>query len=584
MPEDNGQIKMRGWGFEDTAFFRNDDGDLEISGSRYLVSGKPMPKFIPYISDELGVHVNTEKMYDPLPARVPDPCLQVNDILEAIRATGVSATMKEDMRLRRSHGHTHEEMFAINWGEMDRVPDVVAQPTSEEEVQKLVNTCRESNWCLVPYGGGTNVSLSLKLPPVEKEPRPVVVADMTHMNRVLRIDCDNRTCEVQAGVRGTVLDKVLRRYGFVSGHEPDSNEFSTVGGWVATAASGMKQNAYGNIEDIVMDVRMVLADGTVLAQEHPFDRSSSGFDTKQVTLGSEGNLGIITSARLRVRPVPAVQKFESVIFYKWEDGLKFLKTIQDSGIKPASVRLIDNDQFRFGQAIKPQKVSFWSRLIDAIKKFFVLKVLRYDPFKMCACTLVFEGSAEAVAAQLKLVKRVAKENNAMMGGGENGRDGYNLTYAIAYIRDAALRYHIMAESFETTVPWSKIPDVYREVRKVVEAEHARRGLPGKPYLTHRISQIYPTSVCMYFYYAFSSEGVENAAHVYSEIERKCRNAIMDTGGSISHHHGVGKIRASFNNRTHTEHSKEIFQSLKKSLDPDNVFGIKNGVLCESVTN
>ncbi|NET61726.1 MAG: hypothetical protein F6K47_38085 [Symploca sp. SIO2E6] len=304
-----------------------------------------------------------------------------------------------------------------------------------------------------------------------------------------------------------------------------------------------------------------------------------GMQLHQLLFGNEGNLGIITKAVIKIHPLPQVTKYGSLIFPNFELGVKFLYELAHSGIIPASVRLVDNNQFRFGQALKP-KATGSQAYIDKLKKFYVLKLRGFNPKQMVAATIVMEGSAEAVAYQQTHIYALAKQFQGLATGTGNGKRGYMLTYAIAYLRDFLASHYILGETFETSVPWSQIQQLYSGVKQELQDQHRQFNLPGKPYLSYRISQIYHTGVCVYFMFAIYLKGVEQPEVICSKIEHALRQTIIAHGGSISHHHGVGKIRQGFMKDTLSPASVELLRKLKLSSDPQNIFGIGNNIFAE----
>jgi alkyldihydroxyacetonephosphate synthase len=190
---------------------------------------------------------------------------------------------------------------------------------------------------------------------------------------------------------------------------------------------------------------------------------------------------------------------------------------------------------------------------------------------MVAVTLVFEGTREEVVRQERDVYRLAKRHGGFRGGAENGRRGYMLTFGIAYIRDFVLQHGIVGESFETSVPWSRAAALIERVNARVLNAHRARGLPGKPFFSCRVTQLYETGCCIYFYMAFYGGGVPDAVGVYHEIEMEARAEVLSAGGSISHHHGVGKLRLPFVPDIMSPASIEWRARLKAALDPDGVF-------------
>jgi alkyldihydroxyacetonephosphate synthase len=561
------------WGFRDSGFGVNESGQAEFRGARYAISGKVMPSLLPWAEGILGLRIDPfDRNVSQYPTGVPER--RSSGALESALAASLDpARVSTDprVRMRHGHGHTQEDMWAIKYGLLERVPDVVVWPISAGEVRAVLQLAAAHGACVIPFGGGTNVTDALRCPLDER--RTIVSLDLRRMNRVLWIDPVNHTAEIQAGATGSEIEEQLARHGFTLGHEPDSAELSTLGGWVATNASGMKKNRYGNIEDLVLSIAAVTPSGDLARAACA--RESVGHDPSRWLIGSEGELGIVTSAVTKVFPVPAVRRFGSVLFKTFDQGFAFLYAVQRSGVVPASVRLMDNLQFQFGQALKPAK-SRLGAAMSALEKFYVLRVKGYDAERMVACTLLFEGGEEEVAAQERSVYRIAAAHGGMKAGAENGERGYQLTFAIAYIRDFMLEHWIIAESFETTVPWSEAQALCANVKQRLWQEHAKRGLPGRPFVSVRVTQLYETGVCLYFYFAFHYKGVEHPSLVFADLERAARDEILRSGGSLSHHHGVGKLRQPFLPRVFSPTALAFRKKLAQAVDPQNLLGAGNG--------
>ncbi len=561
------------WGFADTAFEAKPNGDVYLTGSRYELSNQRLPTLLPWVQGVMSVTI------DPLDIRTwPAPTDYPAPIANATFLSEIKTFLADDQwtvdgaaRLRHGHGHTQEEMYAIKFAKLGRIPDLVVWPTEEQQVIALVEAAKLHNVVLIPYGGGTNVTDALRCP--ENETRTIVSVDMRRMNKILWIDPVNRMAFIQAGAVGRHIITSLARYGWTMGHEPDSVEFSTMGGWVATHASGMKKNRYGNIEDIVLDVHVVTAQGKI-ERSSVGPRESVGIDPRLWLFGSEGTLGIITGAVVKLFPLPEVQNYGSILFPTFEQGVAFMYELAHAGNWPASVRLMDNLQFQFGQALKPASEG-WHVQKSKIEKIFVTQIKGFDPTQMVACTLVFEGAKEDVAAQEARVYGIAAKHSGMKAGAENGSRGYQLTYSIAYIRDFVMKHWVLAESFETSVPWSQVIPLCEGVKKRVWDEHQKRGLPGTPFITCRVTQIYETGVCVYFYFAFHYKGVENPTDVYHELENVARDEILAQGGSLSHHHGVGKLRQDYLPKIMSDAGLSWRVQAKKALDPTDIFGCHN---------
>ncbi|EEC00199.1 alkyldihydroxyacetonephosphate synthase, putative [Ixodes scapularis] len=570
-------LKWNGWGYKDSKFVV--DGTthhVSFTGDRYKIGNKTLPHFKSWVESALGVDLSVL-----LPAKQPPsdqdlPSPVVNEaFVDAVRRQGIVYSSDGQDRLFRAHGHTMREIFTLREGCFPRIPDLVVWPTCHEDVVFLVSMASQHNVVLIPFGGGTSVSGGLECP--SNEARMIVSLDTSQMNRILWVDKMNLTANIEAGIIGQDLERKLAEHGLCTGHEPDSYEFSSLGGWVATRASGMKKSVYGNIEDLVVHVRLVTPSG-VLERSCQVPRLSGGPDVHHFVLGSEGTLGVVTQVTIRVRPLPECQRYGSIVFPTFEPGVACLREVTRQQIRPASIRLMDNTQFIFGQALKPEANSLLAPLWDGFKRFYVTRVKGFEVDKMCVATLLFEGSKQEVDMQEKRVYEIAAKFGGLAAGEENGLRGYMLTFVIAYIRDLGLDFSVVAESFETSVPWDRVVDLCRNVKDVIVRECHSHGVSLPPLASCRVTQTYDAGACVYFYFAFNYTGVQDPVHVYEEIEAAAREEILACGGSISHHHGVGKIRKRWLEQTISSTGMQMLRAVKQSVDPQNIFANGNLML------
>ncbi len=563
------------WGYDDTRFEFLDATTVRLTGDRYPLAGAPLPHFLSFVAELLAVPVGPEQVQ----ASVPPPALPapvrfepfVADLRDAV--PGLRLDDDDLARLVHSHGQLSvDEIYQLLGGVApERLVDLVAHPRGEDDVRALVRLADQHGVVLIPYGGGTNVSGALTCPADER--RMIVSVDMRQMNRVLEIDRANGWVVVEAGITGKDLEVRLEAEGLTTGHVPDSVELSTVGGWIATNASGMKKNRYGNIEEVVLDAVLVTPSGEVrLTPVVP--RSATGIEAQRLAFGSEGGLGIITRAVLHVWPLPDVRRYASLVFPDFAAGVRYLQAVQQAGVRPASIRLTNNTEFRLGQALGRAKTGM-AALTSKLTKLFVTRVKGFDPERMVACTVVMEGSAAEVRQQARSLFGLLKAHGGLSGGPENGRRGYAVTFAIAYIRDFLNTLGIFGETMETSAPWSRIHDITGAVEAELRRMCAERGVAGTPYLSYRLSQSYRAGVCIYFTVGFCARGLADPVRTFHEIEHRLREVVLEQGGSLSHHHGVGKIRQAFVPRVHSDASLQAVRALKRSLDPNDVFGVGN---------
>ena len=561
------------WGFRDSGFAINENGHAVMRGNRYELSGKVLPSLLPWIRETLGIALDPQDVHaSSYPMHIA-PRLEnapfENELRQFLNEEQISAD--GPTRLRHGHGQTQEEMFAIKYEGLARIPDLVIFPEADKQIAQLIAAAKRHHVSLIPFGGGTNVTAALRCEADEK--RLIVSVDMRRMNRILWIDQANQMACIEAGAVGRNIVTQLQAYGFTMGHEPDSIEFSTLGGWIATNASGMKKNKYGNIEDLVLNVTVATANGK-LERARCVPRESTGVDLRRLLFGSEGTLGIITSAVVKLFPLPEVQTYGSVLFPTFAQGFAFMRDLARESTPPSSVRLVDNMQFRFGMALKPASsgLRVWK---SHLEKFVVTKLKGFSPDQMAVCTLVFEGTRREVADQQRAVKRISQRHQGMAAGAENGRRGYQLTYSIAYFRDFIMPYHILAESFETSAAWSDVLPLIENVKRRLRDEYRARNLHGEPFVSARVTQIYQTGAAIYFYFGFYYKGIPHPSHIYVELENLAREEILRSGGSLSHHHGVGKVRQAFLPAILSPAALEWKRELKRSVDPENVFGAGN---------
>ncbi len=567
------------WGYKDSAFVSNGDKTVSLSGNRYSICSKNLPGLIPFAEEVLDIKV----LPNPQIKEVKKKYVSKQKINTQFMDEIVSVfdedrfSSSEEERLLHSHGQTtYEDVYRVLYSKLDTFADLVFYIETEEEAKTLIKLAKKHNVCLIPFGGGTSVSNALKIP--ENEKRMVVSVDTRRMNKIESIDEENLLATVQSGILGVDLENELQKSGYTAGHEPDSIEFSTLGGWISTNASGMKKHRYGNIEDIVQNITLVTPSGKI-NQIKPLTRSSFGVKTQNLIFGSEGNFGIITKATIRIHKKPEASTFESILFHNWEDGVAFMRKVARSNLIPASSRLMDNSMVRFASALKEEKTGS-KKLMDSIKNFFVFKVKGFNPKKCVVAIFKMEGSHQEVLYQKKNLKVLAKEFNPIFAGSNQGKSGYNLTLAIAYIRDFFMDQNIIGETLESAVPWSDVIKVSEAVTKKLQDLHKKYNLPGSFLFGSRLSKVYHSGACMYNTIAMSFQGIEKPEEVFGEIEHELRKTIIENGGSISHHHGVGKLRKDFVPDMISKGSMQLVKDIKTSQDPTNVFGVSNNVFSD----
>ncbi|CAJ0942711.1 unnamed protein product, partial [Mesorhabditis belari] len=565
-------LKWNGWGYRDSFFAINKNGDVEFTGSRYEMSGQALPLLRPWFEQNLGIDLDYKTPSQPQQQFKVDPPNNNQVFIDFLRVHDIAYSNAPQHRVMRAHGHTVHDMMHLRYGKIPRYPDLIVWPKDESQVEKIVEAANRFNQALIPIGGGTSVSNALDCP--LPEPRSIASIDMALMDHILWIDSQNLTCRAEAGIIGQTLEKELNAKGYTCGHEPDSIEFSSLGGWVSTRASGMKKNRYGNIEDLVVHLNFVTSKG-LIQRQCQVPRLSSGPDLQHVILGSEGTLGVVTQVTLKIFPIPPVKRFGSLVFPNFNAGVAFFREVAKHRCQPASLRLVDNEQFIMGQAMKTENKGLWTGLKASASKMYVTWWKGFKVDEMVAATCVFEGSEEEVEQQERRLYALAEQFKGVVGGEENGRYGYRLTFAIAYLRDLGMEYSVLGESFETSVPWDKVLNLCRNVKQLIKREAKAAGVKYPVLASCRVTQVYDAGACVYFYFGFNSRGLDNSLEVYDRIETAARDEIIACGGSISHHHGIGKLRKQWMKGTVGTVGLDLLAAIKHELDPKNVFANAN---------
>ena len=589
-------LRWDGWGYNDTAFHidnintnhhhqqqhnNNDNinslsGQVRLLGTRYLFSGKTLPSLRQWMESKVGIDITS---YKPGRATVNEYNVPVavinNQFMSDIQEQYKRIDSSDESRLFHSHGHTCQEIYALRYGKFHRIVDCVIYPANKQHVQHIVAAAHKHNVVIIPYGGGTSVSQALICP--SNESRMIISLDMHGLNTI-QINRYNLTAVIGAGCVGKDLENYLQSRGLTMGHEPDSMEFSTLGGWISTRASGMRKNKYGNIEDIVISAELITPNGTLLKQNQS-PRVSHGPDINHIILGSEGILGVITEATVKIRPLPKHTQYGSIIFPNFTVACEFMYAVQYNKCAPVSVRLVDNMQFQFGMALKPPTNDWYTDIKSKIQKWYVTRQLKFNPDEMCAATLLFEGTHTDIKSQEYKLYTLAKQYGGVKAGEENGIRGYFLTYMIAYLRDFGFNYNFIAESFETSIPWNNVELVCQQTKQAIIDKASECGIQQQPFVSCRVTQLYDTGACVYFYFGFISTGLTDPIDTFNQIEHCARDEIMKYGGSLSHHHGIGKLRKYATRDVVGDVGIKLLQSVKQHFDPNNIFASGNLIDC-----
>jgi alkyldihydroxyacetonephosphate synthase len=463
-------------------------------------------------------------------------------------------------RVVHARGKSLRDLVRHRSGELGRLPDLVARPGDEDEVAAVLRAVLEADAVLIPFGGGTSISGSLEASAQER--RPVVSLDLSRLSRVLAVDEASRLARIQAGAMGPDLERQLNARGWTLGHFPDSFTHSTLGGWIATRSSGMQSDRYGDIADLTRAVRVVTASGLLVTR--PVPSTSTGPSVREMVLGSEGRLGVITEATVHVRRVPQRRVILGYLFPTWADGLAAMRDIAASEAAASVTRVSDADETRFSFATSKEP-SILDRLKSSALTTYLRRRRGFDVGAMCLAFIGYEGSERHVAAQRRLVGRTVARHGALCIGSSPGALYDQKKFDTPYIRDFLLDRGALSDVSETAAAWSRLPAVYDAV--MAAAHGAFDELDVRGWVMCHLSHSYHGGACLYFTFAFKPSRAGDGLDQYDRVKSAIQQAFIDSGATLSHHHAVGTEHARWLEEDISPPGVAMLEALFAGVDP-----------------
>ena len=491
----------------------------------------------------------------------------------------------EDIHARASHawGKSYMDVVRGFRGRFEYPPDFVARPRDETEVERLLEWCSAERVAAIPYGGGTSVVGGVS-PDVGPEYNGAVSLDLGALDRVLEVDPVSRSARIQAGALGPELERQLAEHGLTLRHFPQSFEFSTLGGWIATRAAGHFATVWTHIEDLVESVRAITPAGVWASRRLP--GSGAGVSPDRMLVGSEGTLGVITEAWVRVQPRPSHRASVGVRFVRFSDGAECVRALSQAGLHPSNCRLIDPLEARITLAG------------DGSRALLVLGFESTDhpvDGSMARALAICAGHG-GEPGEPHGGSRSGDGGGAGAGGAKRGGAGGGSVGAwreaflrAPYLRDTFVALGVLSETFETAITWERFPTFHERV--VAAAEEAiasavggrgvggRRGAAreGGAHVSCRFTHVYPDGPALYFtVLAPARRGDE--VEQWAQIKRAVSDVVIAEGGTITHHHAVGRDHRPWYDRQRPEPFAAALRGAKAGCDPR---GIMNpGVLID----
>jgi alkyldihydroxyacetonephosphate synthase len=480
-------------------------------------------------------------------ADAPRPPLPIADIRlpQAAPVDLPGASTEHRLRLLRAAGKSYPDLVRMRLGLIEHAPDAVLTPMSVDELRTVLR----AGVAVVPFGGGTSVVGGVE---ALRGSHPAVVSlDLGALDRLVSLDERSHIAVFEPGIQLPAAEGALNARGYTLGHFPQSYEYATVGGCVATRSSGQASTGYGRIDAMVLGLHAVCPAGDVDLLTVP--ASAAGPDLRELFTGSEGTLGVLTQIALRVRPLPAERRYEGFMFTSFDHGCEAFRALEQEGAAPHVARLSDEAETEVTFAMAGRE----GLLADLAGRYLRARGVERGCLAICG----WEGTLDHVESARDASVAVLRRHGAVSLGRSPGRAWSRGRFDGPYLRDDLMERGVMAETLETATTWTNLYALHRAVGDALR-EHA-------PVVMCHVSHLYETGASLYFtFIARQREGAE--IEQWREIKTAACDAIVAAGGTITHHHAVGRDHAPWLRHEASDTGIAALRAVKAELDPDGV--------------
>jgi alkyldihydroxyacetonephosphate synthase len=491
-------------------------------------------------------------------ARDPDATLE-----DAIRGIPDSRlrdypwiTKDPEARLRHARGQSLPDWLALKSGQIRTFPDGVAYPTSDGDVREIFKFASDTGVQLIPYGGGTSVVGHIN--PIRGD-QPVLTVNMSRMNQLLAVDDTSQLATFGAGIAGPDVEARLKKHGFTLGHFPQSFELSTLGGWIATRSSGQQSLYYGRIEDLFAAGHVETPVGAL--DLLPYPASAAGPDLRQFILGSEGRMGILTQATVRIRPLPERERFYGGFFRDWETGMEAVRKTVQEGCRLSMLRLSDPQETETTLILSGRE-----RLVDIADRG--LELLGYGKER---CLLIFgvTGDDRRVSQTRRQATSIFRAHRGLPAISAIGEMWRKSRFLSPYLRNTLWDTGYAIDTLETAVPWSSVADLHRQIKNTMQ--QAAVSVDQRILIFAHLSHIYRDGASIYVTFLFPrNPDPEVMLENWRKIKTSASQLIVNAGGTISHQHGVGFDHAPYLEAEKGPLGIATLTAVCKTLDPKGI--------------
>lgn len=458
-------------------------------------------------------------------------------------------------RLTHARGQSMRDWVELRYGRVDSFPDGVAFPQTDEDMRDLLKYAREAGAQVIPYGGGTSVVGHIT--PCLSD-KPVLTLSLEKMTKLLDLDEMSRLANFQAGAAGPQLEGQLKAYGYTLGHFPQSFEYSTLGGWIVTRSSGQQSYRYGKIESLFAGGLLETPRGQL--EIKPVPASAAGMDIREMVLGSEGRLGVVTQAKVRVRRLPEAESFFGVFFPSWEQGSDAVREIVQNDLPVSMLRLSNPLETETTLILSGKS---WVGMADR-----GLRVIGYGDTR---CLLIFgvTGSRRLFNRTRRDVAAVCRKYGGLVVGTVVGHTWQKSRFLTPYLRNTLWELGVAIDTLETALPWSQVHEASAAIPQSIVETMARNK--EKVLAFSHLSHVYRDGASVYTTFLFRrTADPDELLSRWQDVKRAASLTIQRFGGTISHQHGVGMDHVPYLPAEKDALGMDAMRAVMQSFDPDGI--------------
>ncbi len=473
-------------------------------------------------------------------------------LIEAVGEANVFVSTED--RVRHATGCGYADLARLRSGRLDAAPDAVLLPADAATVRRALEICAAEGIAVVPYGGGTSVVGGVE--PL-RGPHPRLISlDLARLREV-EVDRRSLTARLGAGLRGPEAEAALNAEGVVLGHFPQSFEYATIGGFAATRSAGQASSGYGRFDALVSAVRLIAPAGELRTLETP--HTAAGPSLRELMVGSEGTLGVIPDATVRIRLEPRQRRYEAWIAESFDAGAEIVRALAQGPGLPDVIRVSDEEETEVSLALSGPR-GLTGSLFGG---YLGLRRKRGG----CLIVVGLEGEEESVARRRALAVRALRRGGAAYLGQSAGRSWEHGRFQGPYLRDTLMGMGAMVETLETSHTWSRLGELHAAVAAAIRGSLAAQGTPGLAFC--HLSHAYADGASLYFTFISRAKRGEEIEQ-WRAVKRAASEAIVAAGGTITHHHAIGRDHAPYMEAEVGETGIEVLRAVKERLDPAGI--------------